>query len=182
MFKWLTCEGHNVVLFSDKLDADWCIQQKFDLAVSYTYRYILDNSILKALNYNVVNIHNSFLPWNRGADPNIWSILEDTPKGVTLHYMDENLDKGMIIAQTLVEISDNETLATSYDILDKEAQKLFKKAFAYYNYWPSLKKKAIGKGSYHSVADGRVIKECIDSYDLNVVEFRKRIRDLDGNI
>ena len=41
----------------------------------------------------------SYLPWNRGADPNFWSILEDTPKGVTIHIMDESIDTGDILYQ-----------------------------------------------------------------------------------
>ena len=32
-----------------------------------------------------------FFRSNRGAYPNIWSIVEKTPAGVTLHYIDEGL-------------------------------------------------------------------------------------------
>ena len=71
LFAWLEAQGHDVILCSDKLEADWCEKQGFDLAVSYTYRYILSSDILESLGNNVVNIHNSVLPWNRGADPNL---------------------------------------------------------------------------------------------------------------
>ena len=102
LFEWIKEQGHETICSSEKLKAQWCREQKFDLAVSYTYRYILTEEILLLLNQNVVNIHNAYLPWNRGADPNIWSIVDDTPRGVTLHYMDTSLDKGSIIAQKLV--------------------------------------------------------------------------------
>lgn len=175
LFQWIAAEGHEVILCQKKLDADWCRSQRFDLAVSYTYRYILTEDILKTLNNNAVNIHNSLLPWNRGADPNLWSIAEGTPRGVTLHYMNKELDKGFIIAQEIVDDGDEGTLASSYHNLDIAAKALFKKAFHNYQYWPSLKKECLGEGYYHSIKDGERIKMVIDSYNLPIPEFKKRI-------
>jgi len=37
------------------------------------------------------------------ADPNVWSFIEKTPKGVSIHYLDAGIDTGDIIAQKLVE-------------------------------------------------------------------------------
>ena len=178
LFQWLVTEGHEVVLWKERLNSDWCRGQQFDLSVSYTYRHILTEDILEALNNNVVNIHNSLLPWNRGADPNLWSIVEKTPRGVTLHYMDLELDKGYIITQEVVADGDDETLSSSYNNLDIAAKKMFKSAFKYYSYWPSMKKLAAGTGSYHSIKDGEIIKSVIDSYDLSITEFRNRLTDL----
>lgn len=175
LFRWIEDKGHEIVLYRDKLDSVWCRQQNFDLTVSYTYRYILSAETIHALNENVVNLHNSLLPWNRGADPNIWSIIEKTPRGVTLHYMDDQLDKGYVIAQEIVDDGDDddETLSSSYANLDRMAKSLFKKAFKYYEYWPSLKKHCIGVGSYHSLKEGTEIKKIIDSYDIAISKFRE---------
>ncbi|MCL0081308.1 hypothetical protein M1N64_03665 [Peptococcaceae bacterium] len=41
-----------------------------------------------------INLHISFLPWNRGADPNFWSFIENAPVGVSIHYLDEGIDTG----------------------------------------------------------------------------------------
>lgn len=175
LFQWLESCGHIVVLWTEKLTEDWCAKQGFHLAVSYTYRFILPESILKALDYNVVNLHNSYLPWNRGADPNLWSIAEGTPRGVTLHYMDANLDKGEIIAQKIVCDGEQETLRSSYNNLDRAAKTLFKEMFQYYQYWPEMKKKPIAKGNYHSIKDGKKVFSVIDTYDLPIQEFKKRL-------
>jgi len=177
LFKWIEEQNHEVVLFSDKLDRDWCASQQFDLTVSYTYRYIIKEDVIAALGNNVVNLHNSFLPFNRGAAPNIWSIIDGTPRGVTLHYIDADLDKGYIIAQKPVSLKEGETLKSSYDALDKEAIELFKYAFRYYNFWPEMKKKAEGKGTYHSIADTKKIYEVIDSFDMSVDEFIERVKN-----
>ena len=172
LFQWLEKEGHQIVLWSDIIDASWCKNEKFDLVLSYTYRFIVKKEIIDLFHGNIVNIHNSYLPWNRGADPNIWSILEETPRGVTLHYIDENLDKGDIIAQKIVIDGENETLSTTYNNLDRAAKELFKEAFRYYKFWPDMKKKVVGKGSYHSAEKGNYIKEKIDSYDISIDELK----------
>ncbi|MEH2951839.1 formyltransferase family protein [Candidatus Merdisoma sp. JLR.KK011] len=175
LFEWLRKQGHEVVCSSEELNVLWCRAQKFDLTVSYTYRYILRKDILQALKDNAVNIHNSYLPWNRGADPNIWSIVDGTPRGVTLHYMDAELDKGYIIAQKLAGEDTGDTLRSSYEKLDKAAKEVFKEAFAFYNHWPEMKKVPLGTGSYHSLKDGERIKRVIDTYDLKVTEFKERV-------
>lgn len=178
LFQWIENEGHEVVLASGRLDEVWCREQCFDLAISYTYRYILNQDIINSLNDNVVNIHNSLLPFNRGADPNLWSIVERTPRGVSLHYVDTELDKGYIIAQSIVNDTDKETLASSYDNLDRAAKQLFKDAFKYYDFWPQLKKRVDGKGTYHALKDAVGIKSVIDTYDISILEFRIRLENL----
>lgn len=178
LFEWLEMQGHQTILCSDKIDACWCKNQGFDLTVSYTYRYILTQEILDALDNNAVNIHNSYLPWNRGADPNIWSIVEGTPRGVTLHYMDAGLDSGSIIAQSLVALEENDTLKSSYDRLDEEAKMLFKAAFQYYPFWSEMRKAPEGKGSYHALRDCKAIKDTIQSYDIDVTTFKEKIKSL----
>jgi len=174
--QWLESQNHEVVFWQEKLDDVWCGEQQFDLTISYTYRYIIDKRTIEVLNNNVVNIHNSFLPWNRGASPNIWSVVDGTPRGVTLHYIDENLDKGDIIAQRIVPIMENETLKSGYDRMDFVAKEMFKETFLYYAYWPSMKKKALGKGSYHSSKDGERFKSVIKDYDILIKEFINKLK------
>ncbi len=178
LFEWLREQENETVLCSERIAAEWCAEQHFDLAVSYTYRYILTEDILAALRHNAVNLHNSFLPWNRGADPNIWSIFNETPRGVTLHYMDTGLDKGDIIAQEFVALEVDDTLKSSYDALDKAAKKLFGQAFAHYAHWNEMRKTPIGKGSYHSLKDGELIKRMIVSYDVPASKLREIVKGL----
>lgn len=182
LFEWLEKQGHQILLCTDKIEAQWCKDQRFDLTVSYTYRYIITEDILDALNNNAVNIHTSYLPWNRGADPNIWSIVEETPRGVTIHYMDAGLDSGRIIAQSLVPLVENDTLKSSYDRLDEEAKRLFKSVFPFYKFWPEMRKKAEGRGTYHALNDGVEIKSMIQTYDVRVDIFKENIHNRLGDI
>ena len=176
LFYWLQGEGHEIVLWSEPLTESWCESQKFDLTVSYTYCHIVPRKILEILNFNAVNLHNSFLPWNRGADPNLWSLAENTPRGVTLHFMEPGLDKGAIIEQRLVPLKPGDTLRTSYDALDQAAQIQFQEAFQWYSYWSQMKKRPDGKGTYHSLRDGAIFRRIIDTYDMPVDEFQRRFQ------
>lgn len=176
LFQALTALGHEVTLMKERLDPEWCKSQGFDLTLSYTYRFLLNQEVIESLNNNVVNLHNSYLPWNRGADPNLWSIALKTPRGVSLHYVDTGLDKGELITQRLVLDTDQETLSSSYLNLHRAAIDMFLEAFSVYPHWQGMRKKALGKGSYHSVRDGERMKSVIDSYDLSIEEFRERLK------
>ena len=124
-----------------------------DFIVSYGYRYILKKDILDKFPYKAINFHISLLPWNRGADPNLWSFLEDTPKGVTIHYLDYGIDTGDILAQQEVNYVPEDTLRTSYERLSNTIEELFRRV------WPNIrsgKQKSISQpkgGSYHRLSD-----------------------------
>lgn len=176
LFRWLEECDHETVLYSAQLTKEFIQQHDFDLVVSYTYLYVIPEEFLQSFHFNAVNLHNSFLPWNRGKDPNLWSILTGEPRGVTLHYMSAGLDKGDIIAQRLVSLSSNDTLKTSYDRLDQVAQEQFRELFQWYEFWPQMRKKPLGEGSYHSEKDGKILHQIIDTYDMPVEKFRRLVR------
>lgn len=179
LFHWLQLQNNECVFFCEQLSAEWVRDQHFDLAVSYTYSLIIQPDVIEVLNNNIVNLHTSFLPWNRGVDPNMWSFIDGTPRGVTLHYIDCRLDKGFIIAQEIVSICSDksQTLRSTYNELHQAAIELFKKAFYYYDYWPEMKKQAIGKGTYHTDMQGKTLRENINSFDMLVSDFIVQLKN-----
>lgn len=98
---------------------------KYDYYISFGYRYIISEEILNKIKNPVINIHVSYLPWNRGADPNIWSFLEDTHKGVSIHRIEKGTDTGAIYLQKEIFFEKHDTLRTSYDKLIKLAEDMF---------------------------------------------------------
>ena len=116
-------EGHNAVITNNKINKETAIL--YDFIISFGYRYIIAEDIIKAMENKIINLHISYLPYNKGADPNLWSYLEDTPKGVTIHYIDKGLDSGDILLQKIVKDNVNDTLKTSYDRLISEIVTLF---------------------------------------------------------
>ena len=145
--------GDEVEVLTEPLTATDLNEFGPDWIVSYGYRHILKKQVLTLYPDRFINLHIAYLPWNRGADPNLWSWIEGTPKGVTIHYIDPGVDTGDIIAQKEVRFTDNETLASSYAKLQTEIQALFRLV------WPAIKvgcasrQKQSGKGTYHRVED-----------------------------
>lgn len=179
--EWLRAQGNIVDLCSNKLigDTDELNYKEYDLAISYSYKYILPAKVIENFYGNIVNMHISYLPWNRGANPNQWSILEGTPKGVTIHYINAELDKGDIIAQKIINIdSENDTLASSYNKLNEAIKSLFKEIYPLYPYWQDMKKKALGKGSYHSNKDFQKYRSIISKWDMSISEFLEKANEV----
>ena len=123
---FLRNDGQILLQTMDKIDENFVLKEGIDFIVSYGYRYIVSGEILRHFPKRAVNLHISLLPYNKGADPNFWSFVEDTPKGVSIHYMDSGLDTGEIIAQKEVKFDiQNETFASSYNVLQATIQRLF---------------------------------------------------------
>ena len=122
-------KGNCIVFETDQaISVDSLTALSVDFVVSYRYRHIIRKPVINHMKGKAINLHISLLPWNRGADPNLWSFLENTPKGVTIHYIDEGVDTGPIIAQKeLLFSSGVETLATTYQKLNIEIVELFRK-------------------------------------------------------
>jgi methionyl-tRNA formyltransferase len=138
----------------DPVDVEFIRKSAIDYAVSYRYRHIVRKAVIDCLKGKIINLHISLLPWNRGADPNLWSFLEDTPKGVSIHYMDEGLDTGDIIAQKDVKFNvSSETLASTYETLNIEIIELFKIQWPLIMQAKCARQKQAPGGTYHGLKD-----------------------------
>ena len=151
---WIKSQEKEVIISDKKINLNFVKENKIDFIICYKYRYIIHKDLIFYLNNKIINLHISFLPWNRGADPNIWSFIDNTPKGVSIHLINEGLDKGDILVQKEVFFDlNNETLRSSYDKLNQIIKELLKKN------WNDIKsnrikpKKQKGKGSYHKISD-----------------------------
>lgn len=176
LYDWLTTQCETLKS-CDRIDTIYLEKLDVDLIVSYNYKYKISKEVIIYMKGNVVNLHISYLPWNKGVSPNVWSFLEDTPKGVTIHYIDETIDTGDIIAQREVKLSSEETLTKTYEKLHEEIQDLFKTVFAQYESWPTLRFKQSGQGSYHSLQDYKEISPLITSWDMKVQDLIKTYHD-----
>lgn len=147
-------DAKEVLEWVGPIEVNFLETNKIEFIVSYGYRYIIKSSIIKYLPNRIVNLHISYLPWNRGADPNLWSFLENTPKGLSVHYMDKGIDTGDIIIQKEINFYDEgETLSTTYQKLQNEIIHLFKYI------WPQIRtgkcprQKQPEGGSFHKSSD-----------------------------
>ena len=104
-----------------------------DLIVSFGYRKIIKKSLILKVKRPIINLHMSYLPYNRGAHPNFWSFVNNTPKGVTIHEIDKGIDTGKIILQKRVKFdlkkNPKMTFKQTYNILFNELENIFIKNF-----------------------------------------------------
>ena len=98
-----------------------------DILISFGYRALINKKILNKLNNPPINLHMSFLPYNKGSHPNFWSFYDKTPAGVTIHEINEKIDSGNIIFQKKIKFKLNKqsSFYSTYKILFKELEKLF---------------------------------------------------------
>ena len=146
-----------------------------DIALSVLFGYILVEEYTAMFPAGAINLHPAFLPYNRGAHPNIWSIVEDTPAGATLHCMDESVDTGDIIAQRQGEIEPTDTGQSLYSKLECCSLDLFKDT------WPLIRSgdaarsaQHKGIGTYHRSSDVRRI----DHIDLDRLYSARELIDI----
>lgn len=86
-----------------------------DVIVLAGFLTIIESPIIKAFNGRIINIHPSLLP--RHGGPGMWgmnvhrSVLDagDKESGITIHYVDELVDGGEIIAQYKCEVKSDDT-------------------------------------------------------------------------
>lgn len=140
------------IIATTGMPARW--PRQVDFIVAYNYRAIIKEPYLSEYKNRMVNIHIAMLPWNRGADPNFWSWFDDTPKGASIHLIDQGIDTGGIIAQEeAARWLKDELLRSSWIYLMTIARELFARE------WPRIRAGNYSlitpteKGSYHKLAD-----------------------------
>lgn len=178
LYTWLCTMEERVTMHHDKIDAAAVQTNHIDFIISYNYRHFIRPDVLECLPGRIINLHISLLPWNRGASPNLWSFIEGTPCGVTIHQIDEGLDTGDILVQQAASFDyEKDTLRSSYDALHCQIQRLFKK------HWRDIcgqnipPKKQPSGGSFHRMADLDPYAKFLD-YDDTIQIFLEKVKSV----
>jgi methionyl-tRNA formyltransferase len=145
-----------------------------DIGISANFGYILRSAILAIPPRGCVNVHPALLPYNRGSYPNVWSIIERTPAGVTLHHMDDGVDTGDIIAQREVPVDPADTGLTLYRRLETAAAELFREQWPLVRAGHAPRRPQSAGGSCHRVRD----VDAIDEVDLDRTYVARDLIDL----
>jgi len=83
-------------------------KMQIDYIFTFGFR-ILKENIINAPKKGCINFHPAYLPFNRGATPSKWVILNNQKEtGITFHYINKGIDKGAIIEQYKIPLSGNE--------------------------------------------------------------------------
>lgn len=181
LYYWLAARV-DVCIYSGRLTEDMLKQLQPRVIISYNYEYIIPEKIIAQLKHPVINLHCSYLPYNRGANPNFWSFIDHTPKGVTIHEIVPGLDKGGIIAQRLMLFDEGaETLASSYDRLQQEIVKLFQENWDRIRDYTYTVIPQQGKGTYHGKRNLLELMEKVPfDWEENVGEVLLRVGKMES--
>jgi len=115
----------------DTLDAIRTVQP--DLGISAFFGCILKPEMINVFPKGCINLHSAFLPYNGGWHTNVWPIIDGTPAGVTVHYIDPGVDTGDIIAQRRIPVEPTDTGGSLHEKITRDQVELFKEI------WPLLR-------------------------------------------
>lgn len=177
LYQWLVEREPVVCKIDCKITAEMVEQLEPSYIISYNYRHLIPEEVLNRMPGRVINLHTSYLPYNRGSSPNFFSFIENTPKGVTIHLMDKGLDTGDILCQKELEFDETkESFSSSYDRLQTEIKQLFR------DNWNAIKEgkltpvKQLGEGSYHRMSDLEAVREkTAFTWEETIAEVKKRM-------
>lgn len=103
-----------------------------DVVVACGFAHVVPPGVLAVPEAGCINVHPGLLPETRGYNPNVWSIVEDLPAGATIHYMDEGIDTGDVIARREVERRFDDTGKDLYRRIERACYECFTQT------WPAI--------------------------------------------
>ena len=84
-----------------------------DVFISMYFGRLFSPDLLAVPKVGCINMHPSLLPKYRGQGPTTWPLYRgDTETGQTIHWLDEGIDSGDIIAQRAIPIEPDDTSST----------------------------------------------------------------------
>ena len=99
-----------------------------ELIVLAGYMKLFQSPFVKKHRNRIINIHPSILPAFPGATPVADSLTYGVKvTGVTVHFVDENVDTGPIIAQRVVPVYDTDTEESLHERIQIEEHDLYPK-------------------------------------------------------
>lgn len=106
----------------DSLIVEALREHNVELVCLAGYMRLLSKDFIRAFPNRIINIHPSLLPSFKGLDAQKQAFDYGVKvTGCTVHFVDEELDHGAIIAQSVVYVSDEDTAdMVSAKILEKE--------------------------------------------------------------
>lgn len=147
-------------------------EKKVDIVLLLWWPSIIKADAIRVAKIGWINLHTSLLPFNRGMHPYYWAIVEGTPFGATLHFIDEGVDSGPILFQKEMPIYISDTGESLYARLMTLSLDLFKESYekiTRLDFTPTQQDSA--KATFHKAKD-------IESHSLIELDKTYRAHDL----
>jgi len=181
IYEWLNQrqDVEVMALLTEKNQLSIIKQLEPDIVISSGFEHKVPKEIIEVPENGIINLHPSYLPYNRGSHPHIWSLIEGTPAGVSLHYMVESIDEGPIIDKKEVRVEPQDTARTLYDRLTRQMVELFK------NNWQDIvdnnieaQDQNLDEGTTHYLRELEDLCELKMGENIKIGDFLERLRAL----
>lgn len=106
-------------------------EEQVDLVILAGYMRIVGPTLLEVFSKRIINIHPSLLPnfpGLHGIKDAFYANVSET--GVTIHYVDDGIDTGPIIAQEKITIKETDSLDSLAEKIHKVEHKLYPSVLA----------------------------------------------------
>lgn len=127
------------------------IINSFDIVFSLHCKQIFPGKLVN--NITCINVHPGYNPYNRGWYPQVFSIINKLPVGVTIHLMNSEIDHGPIIYQQQISIQEHETSFEVYEKLIAKEKELLEKYFSNLIFGDYQIFDVENNGNYNSITD-----------------------------
>lgn len=160
----------------DDAAAHQLTQLAADLMVVVAYGMILPANILAIPKFGCINVHPSLLPAWRGSTPIQQAILAgDEQTGITIMQMNERLDAGDIIQQSITPILATDTSGGLHQQLAEKSGEMLTsllKNLALGHHWDSH-----AQDDSQATFSSKITKECtVLNWQLTAIELDRHIR------
>ena len=119
-----------VILYKDRIKLKFVKKKQINAVISFYYEHLVPYDVLKFVNFNAFNFHNSYLPQNRGMYPVLWSAVSNK-FAICLHRINSKIDDGEIIFRKKLKIKKSRTLYYAYHLAESSSLKIFKQTWGY---------------------------------------------------
>lgn len=121
-------QGQDRVMY-DRLLVNELRRNNVDLVCLAGYMRLLSAEFISAFPQAILNIHPSLLPAFPGLDAQHQAITHGVKiAGCTVHFVDEHLDAGPIVAQATVPVLDDDTVETLSARILQEEHRIYSEA------------------------------------------------------
>jgi len=149
-----------------------------DIVIASGFEHKVTEDIIEVPEIGTVNLHPSLLPFNRGSHPYIWSLVDGTPAGVSIHYMNDKIDEGPVIARQKVEKKPSDTAETLYERLQARQFELFKQNWGEIKRGVRGSEQHLARGTVHRSSELDELAEIDLGEEIEAGEFIDRLRGL----
>lgn len=157
--------------------------QIYDWGFLVWWPWILDPQLVRLPKNGFINTHPSLLPYNRGKHYNFWALVEQAPFGVSLHFVEDGIDCGDIVAQRSIPYGWEDNGATLYKAATQAMVDLFKDTYPQIRQGDiSRTPQDLSEGSFHhsSELDGASRIDLDAQYTARDILNRLRARTFPG--